>query len=117
MAERRLFSKKIVESDAFLEMKPQSQLLYFHLCMNADDEGFVNSPKKIAKLCGVSVKNIDELVEKHFLIDFNEIVVIKHWFINNLKRNDRFHKTTYQNYFSKLTIKENGSYSMNKSEV
>ena len=52
MAERRMFAKTIIDSDAFLEMPATSQLLYFHLAMRADDDGFINRPKTIMRICG-----------------------------------------------------------------
>lgn len=114
MAERRMFSQKIVESDAFTDMPLSAQALYFHLNMNADDDGFVNSPKKIARSVGASEKDLKTLIEKRFLIAFpSRVVVIKHWLMHNYIRPDRYKKTEYQEEFSQLYIKPNKAYTEN----
>ena len=87
MAERRMFSKKITTSDAFLEMPDSAQNLYFHLSMDADDDGFVGSPKSIMRLVRAKEDDMKLLVAKSFIIPFDSgIIVIKHWRINNLIR-------------------------------
>ena len=114
MAERRMFSQKIVESDAFTDMPLSAQALYFHLNMNADDDGFVNSPKKVARSVGASEKDLKTLIEKRFLIAFpSRVVVIKHWLMHNYIRPDRYKKTEYQEEFSQLYIKPNKAYTEN----
>ena len=87
MAERRMFAKTIIDSDAFLDMPLSSQALYFHLNMRADDDGFVNSPKKIQRLIGCTDDDFKLLIAKSFIIPFESgVVVIKHWRINNYIR-------------------------------
>jgi hypothetical protein len=111
MAERRMFTDKVVGSDAFTEMPATTQLLYFHLGMNADDDGFINNPKKVARSIGSSVKDLELLVEKRFLIRFpSGVVVIKHWLMANNIRKDRYKPTEYQEEFSQLYIKPNKAY-------
>ena len=79
MAERRMFAKTITESDAFLDMPLSTQALYFHLGMNADDDGFVNSPKRIQRLAGASEDDLRLLIAKRFVLAFESgIIVIKH---------------------------------------
>ena len=113
MAEKRMFSKKITESDAFLDMPSSTQLLYFHLSMNADDDGFVDKPKTVMRMLGVKDDDIKILVAKAFIIPFDSgIVVIKHWRINNYLRNDRYKETTYTDEKALLTVKENGAYTL-----
>jgi hypothetical protein len=110
MAQRRLISPTIVESDAFLDMPVSSQALYFHLCMNADDDGFVN-PKKIMRLIGAAADDLNVLLAKRFALKFeNGVVVIKHWLIHNTIRKDRYHETIYTEEKAMLQIKENGAY-------
>ena len=112
MAERRMFTMKIIDSDAFLEMPLTTQALYFHLNMRADDDGFVNSPKKIQKMIGVADDDLKLLIAKRFLLAFeNGVVVIKHWRMHNLLRRDRHSPTQYQEQLERLIIKENGAYS------
>jgi DnaD/phage-associated family protein len=111
MAERRMFAKAIVESDAFMEMPLSSQALYLHLNMNADDDGFVSSPKRIARMINANEDDLKVLLSKRFVLGFdNGIVVIKHWKMNNLIRKDRYKKTVYQDEFKMLDTKENNSY-------
>ena len=111
MAERRMFTKKIVDSDAFLDMPLSSQALYFHLNMRADDDGFVNNPKRIQRTIGASEDDLKLLIAKRFLICFeNGVVVIKHWRMHNLLRKDRYNSTQYVEQMEALEVKENGSY-------
>lgn len=113
MAERRMFSKKITDSDAFLDMPLSSQCLYFHLSMNADDDGFVNSPKSVMRKIGSKEDDLKLLIAKNFVIPFESgIVVIKHWRINNYLRADRYKETEYQEEKGQLFTKENGVYSL-----
>ena len=118
MAERRMFSIKITESDAFLDMPLSAQALYFHLGMNADDDGFVNNSKKIKRSIGASDDDLKLLIAKRFLLSFpNGIVVIKHWKMNNYIQKDRYKPTVYQDEKNTLTIKENNSYTDNVSTL
>lgn len=113
MAERRMFAKTIIDSDAFLEMPLSAQALYFHLGMRADDDGFVNSPKKIMRTVACSEDDMKLLIAKKFIIPFESgIVVIKHWRIHNYIQKDRYHETNYTEEKAMLTTKENGAYSL-----
>ena len=115
MAERRMFAKTIIDSDAFLDMPLSTQALYFHLSMRADDDGFINNPKKIQRMIGASDDDLKLLCAKRFIIPFESgIVVIKHWRIHNYIREDRRKETVYQEEISKLTVKDNGAYSLVK---
>ena len=106
-----MFTEKVVGSDAFTEMPATTQLLYFHLGMNADDDGFINNPKKVARSIGSSAKDLDLLIEKRFLIRFpSGVVVIKHWLMANSIRKDRYKPTEYQEEFAQLFIKTNNAY-------
>ena len=111
MAERRMFTKKITESDAFLDMPSSTQMLYFHFSMNADDDGFVNNPKKIQKMCGASDDDFKLLIVKSFIILFDSgIIVIKHWKMHNYIQKDRYTTTQYQEELAQLAVKDDGSY-------
>lgn len=111
MAEKRMFAKTIVLSDAFLDMPLTARCLYFTLGMLADDDGFVNSPKSIMRQCGASVDDLNVLLSKKFLLAFESgVIVIKHWRINNYLRNDRYHETTYISEKNELLIDEQGVY-------
>lgn len=111
MAERRMFAKTIIDSDAFIDMPLSTQALYFHLSMRADDDGFINNPKKIQRMVGASDDDLKVLVMKRFIIPFESgIVVIKHWKIHNYIQKDRYKPTLYAKEKNLLEIKDNGSY-------
>lgn len=111
MAQRRMFSPQIVDSDAFLDMSVSAQALYFHLGMRADDDGFVGNPKKILRMLGSNDDDFKILLAKRFLLSFESgVVVIKHWRIHNLIRSDRYNETKYLEEKKSLMIKDNGSY-------
>lgn len=113
MSERRMFSKSITESDAFLDLPFSTQALYFHLSMSADDEGFINNAKRVLRVCGASEDDVKRLVEKSFLIRFDSgIFVIKHWKINNKIRGDRRKETNYPEEKALLAEKTTGVYSL-----
>ena len=111
MAERRMFAKTIIDSDAFLDMSLSTQAFYFHLAMRADDEGFVNNPKKIMRMIGASEDELKILLGKRFIIGFDSgIIVIKHWKIHNYIRQDRVKETNYTTEKQQLIEKGNGVY-------
>ena len=113
MAERRMFAKTIIDSDAFLDMPLSAQALYFHLSMRADDEGFINNPKKIQRMIGASEDDLKLLMLKSFIISFETgVVVIKHWKIHNYIRGDRLVQTQYTEEKALLTLKDNGAYTI-----
>ncbi len=117
MAERRMFTEKITESDTFLDMPLSTQALYFHYCMNADDDGFVKNPKRIQKMLGASEDDSKLLIVKRFVLPFDSgIIVIKHWRMHNLLRKDRYKPTEYIEEKSMLNIKENGAYTFDKNQ-
>ena len=94
MASKRMFSLTVVDSDAFLDMPLSTQALYFHLCMRADDDGFVNNPKKIQRVVRATEDDLRVLMTKQFVIPFESgVLVIKHWKVHNVIRKD-MHKDT-----------------------
>ncbi len=104
MASKRMFSVEIVETDRFLDLPASSQALYFHLGMNADDDGFVASPKKIMRSLSCSEDDMKLLYAKNFVIPFNSgIVVITDWKVNNSIKSDRYHPTIHQDEKSLLS--------------
>ena len=111
MAERRMFTQKITDSDAFTEMPLSAQCLYFHLNMHADDDGFLNNANKIRKSINASEDDLKLLILKRFILPFeNGVVVIKHWRMHNLLRKDRYNPTQYQDEYAKLILKSDNSY-------
>lgn len=118
MAERRMFAKTIVESDAFLDMPMSAQSLYFHLGMAADDWGFVNNPRSIRRMCGASEDDLRLLAAKRFIIPFDSgTAVVKAWWVNNYVRSDRRQPTRYLDELEALFVDENGSYTLNDTGV
>lgn len=113
MAERRMFAKTIIDSDAFIDMPVTARLLYYDLSMRADDDGFVNSPKKIMRMIGASQDDLSILILRKFIIPFdNGIVVIKHWRIHNYIRKDTYNKTPYTDEMAMLELDENKAYKL-----
>ena len=114
MAERRMFAKSIVLSDAFLDMPLGARCLYMTMGMVADDDGFVNNAKSIIRITGASDDDLRVLVAKKFVLPFEDgVLVIKHWRINNYLRSDRYQATKYTENKEKLLIDNNGAYTMN----
>ncbi len=115
MAERRMFAKSVIDCDDFLDLSHEAQLLYFHLGMQADDDGFVKNPRSQARMLGLSKAILEELINGKFLIQFESgVVAIAHWKISNLIRKDRYHSSVYTEEKKKLHIKENGEYTLDK---
>ena len=113
MANKRMFTMKIVDSDAFLDMPLSTQCLYFHLNMRADDDGFIGNPKRIMRLIGSNDDDLKLLIAKRFILVFdNGVIVIKHWRMHNTLSHNRYHETQYIDEKSSLKLKQNGSYSL-----
>jgi len=115
MAHKRMFSKDITGSDAFRDMPTSSQSLYFHLGMEADDDGFLGNYKSLMRAVGCSDDDLKILVSKRFLMVMKDgVVVVKHWRINNTIRKDRYIPTKYLESKNGLYLKENGAYTDDK---
>lgn len=111
MANRRMFSNDIADTDKFLEMPPTSQSLYFHLGLKADDDGFVASPKKIARACSSSEEDLKILEDSKFIITFpSGVIVITDWQLNNYIRQDRYKPTIYVEEKKHLITTETKAY-------
>lgn len=119
MANRRMFSLDIVDSDAFLSMPISCQNLYFHLGMRADDDGVVDNPKTIKRIVGATDDDLSILIAKKFVVPFEEkgLIVIKHWLINNTIRKDRYIPSKYQEEVQLLNLDENGAYTLLEGET
>ena len=97
MAERRMMSKKIIDTDNFLDMPQSTQCLYFHLLLRADDDGFIQSPKSIMRITGCKDDDLKLLIAKGFVIGFETgVIVIRHWRIHNYVQSDRYSKSELQ---------------------
>jgi len=113
MANKRMFSMLIVDSDAFLDMPASTQCLYFHLNMRADDDGFVGNPRRIMRSVGGSEDDLKILIMKRFILTFDDgVIVIKHWRMHNCISQNRYHETQYLDEKKMLKLKENKSYSL-----
>lgn len=114
MAEKRMFSLSVVDTDWFLDLPLSTQALYFHLNMRADDDGFVDAPNSIVRKIGASKNDFDLLLAKRYILQFDSgIIVIKHWRMHNTIRQDRIKHTQFQEEFKQLRVKDNGSYTDN----
>ena len=115
MADKRMFSLSVVDTDWFLDLPLSTQALYFHLNMRADDDGFVDAPNSIVRKIGASKNDFDLLVAKRYVLRFESgIIVIKHWRMHNTIQKDRYHPTQFQEELNLLSIKDNKSYTDNK---
>ena len=111
MANKRMFSVDVVETDAFLDLPPKVQALYFHLGMRADDDGFISSPRTIVRAIGCNAGDLKQLEASGYVISFNSgVVVVTDWKVNNFLRKDRHAKTVHQNEFAQLTELSTGRY-------
>ncbi len=112
MAQRRMFSLKVVDTDAFMDMPLSAQALYFHLGMRADDDGFVSNARRIQRLVGAADDDLKLLLMKRFILAFDgsSVIVIKHWRLNNYVKGDRYNPTLYQEEKNSLFVKPNGVY-------
>lgn len=118
MAERRMFAKSIVLSDAFLDMPLSARCLYFTLGMLADDDGFIGNPKAVMRQCGASQDDMSVLLQKRFVLAFESgVIVIKHWRMNNYLQNDRHKTTTYVEELDTLSIDNKGAYTEKKDAM
>lgn len=119
MKGKRTFDIKLVSSDAFLNMPISAQCLFFHLCIRADDEGFVDRVKSIIKQCGATDEDIEVLKKKRYILTFPEsnVIVIKHWKLHNIIDADEFEPTVYAEEKSKLYEKENGAYTFDSRKA
>lgn len=112
-----MIAKTIIDSDAFIEMPGMARLLYYDLSIRADDDGFVNAPKKIMRMIGAGPEDLQALIDNKFIIQFdNGVIVIKHWLINNYIRKDAYRETVYKEEKSMLDIEENGAYRKARNE-
>lgn len=117
MAEKRMFSKSIIDSDDFIDMPMSARLLYYDLAMRADDDGFI-TPRKVVRMTGASNDDLKILALKKFIIPFESgVVVIKHWRIHNYIRKDTYHETTYKDQKSSLFLDENNAYTTHRPPV
>lgn len=118
MAKKRMFSMNICDSDAFLDMPLSTQCLYFHLNMRADDDGFVDNPKKIMRMLGAAEDDLNVLISRHFILPFESsgVIVIKHWRMHNSLSRNSYTETQYIEEKSMLLLKSNDSYSFTEGE-
>ena len=113
-----MFSKTVIDSDAFLDLPHDSQLLYFHLSMRADDDGFVNNPRTVMRGLGCGEAEFRLLAERRFIIEFESgVIAIRHWRVHNLVRNDRYRPTVCAREKRLLYITEQGTYTLSRDEA
>ena len=111
MANRRMFARTVTESDGFLDLSKDAQLLWFHLGLIADDDGFLNGTRRVMRLCGINESALSELVNAGFLLEFDSgVFLIRDWHTNNLLRGDRYHETIFQHEKSLVSLDESKRY-------
>lgn len=110
MADKRMFSKTVTESDSFYMLSTDAQALYLHLSMNADDDGLLNNPRMIMRNCGVNEDTLNELIARGFVVSFkNGVVALTHWNLNNRIYKDKRKPTIFMDEYSRLGM-TNGKY-------
>ena len=112
MAERRMFHGSVVGSDAFLDLPVGAQALYFHLGMHADDDGFVNGTKQVTRRVRRRAKDLQALVDGGFLLDFDGVVVLRHWLVSNTLKSDRMKSMNFPEIAQQLYVTDNREYSL-----
>lgn len=118
MAQKRMFSLSVVDTDQFLDMPLSSRLLYYELGMRADDDGFVDNYKKILLFTGLKDDDLKVLIAKQYVLPFDSgVIVIRHWRMNNYLRNDRYKSTQYQDELKKLSVDDNLVYQMDTTGI
>lgn len=118
MAQKRMFDKSITNSDNFLELPDSSQILYFHLSMNADDDGFIDNWKSIMRMTGTKEDDLKILITKSYVIPFDTgVIVIRHWRMNNYLRSDRYKETTHKEEKKLLSLGENEEYILTTNNI
>lgn len=111
MADKRMFSCAVIQSDNFLDLPPESQAAYFHLSMMADDDGIIDSPRRAMRLTGLSTESIQPLIDSGFILQFDDgTLVIVDWKRNNYLQNDRYHPSTRQDIMKQLKTDESRRY-------
>lgn len=105
MAQKRMLSMNIIDTDMFIQMPISARLLYYDFCMRADDDGFIDSPAKIMKMIGCTEDDLKILIAKNYLIPFkNKVCVIRHWLIHNTIRKDRYNPTIHLEERNQLSV-------------
>ena len=114
MADRRMFHRLVVESDKFLDLPVGAQALYFHLGMQADDDGFVNGPRLITRQLKRPYKDLQALIDSGFLLEEDGIVVLAHWRMANCWKTDRLQLPRYPEFAKKIYIKASREYTLQR---
>lgn len=116
VAEKRMFSKKIVDSDEFITLPHTSQLYYYRLAMSCDDDGFCNHPRMVMLYSGIPETALPPLVEAGFVLAFDKVVVVRHWRIHNSLKSDRLRMPDYPEIAKQLWITPSGRYETEQPE-
>lgn len=114
---RRLLTDAIVNADEFITMPASAQGLYLQLMFAADDDGFVKNPRTIARMSNASDDDLQILLTRRYLLQFEHgVVLIKHWRMHNIRKLDRYTPTVYVDEYNSLFVKTNGAYTQNAEE-
>ena len=115
MAEKRMFSKKIVDSDRFLDLPPTARLIYFELGIRCDDDGFCACPGKILRMTGAGREELRMLLDAGLLLEFDGVVVLRDWRVHNCLRRDRLRPLAYPEIAAQLWISPTGRYELKEA--
>lgn len=116
MAVKRMISKQIIDSDAFMDMPLSAQALYFHLLARADDDGFIGNGRALARAVSASGDDLKLLIAKGFLLSFESgVVAVTHWRIHNHIAKDRYTPTTYTTEMTMLMLLPTKAYALKES--
>ncbi len=100
-----MFAKSVTESDEFLELSKNAQCLYYHLCMYADDDGFINNVKSVLRIVGSTKEDLEELKRTNYIHEFDSgIILVMHWKTHNYIQKDRYKPTVYVDEKNKVEI-------------
>lgn len=114
MAKYRCLSDEILFNDNFLSLPASARDLYTYINHKTDDFGFCCEVQTIMRTLRSKPKDLQMLVDKHYLIKLEDWLYLeKHFYINNRNlRKDRIKPSNYAEYLERVTLKENGAYSL-----
>ncbi len=116
MSKKRMFCDDVTHDDSFIDMSVQAQLLYYHIGMDTDDEGFCDKVSTCMFRAKATKKHLKELIDNKYLIDFGKVVLVKHHFLNNTKRSDRIKETKWKDYRNQVELDDDGIYHIRETD-
>lgn len=114
MAKYRCLSDEIIFNDNYLSLPASARDLYTYINHKTDDYGFCCEVQNIMRTLRAKPKDLQLLIDRHYLIKFEDWLYLeKHFYINNRNlRKDRIKPTNYSEYLDRVTLKDNGSWTL-----